>query len=206
MASYLDGAVSEAGFTPDPALVGELIGAMVHPVRGKIIAALTDKPGLGAKDIAERLGEPIGKVRYHLRALVEADLIVVEEEPARRGVVEHRYRSRVTPALPTEVYLSDDQTRAIALEVFRILFDDVTRSAQAGALWRRDDRWLARLWAEVDARGWKELGEIHERALEETRRVVEESSERLRAGEEEPIPVTSGFLMFEAPIWAPPAD
>lgn len=42
--------------------------------------------------IAGEIGEPLGNVSYHVRALLDQGLIVLDRTEPRRGALEHYYR------------------------------------------------------------------------------------------------------------------
>jgi DNA-binding transcriptional ArsR family regulator len=178
-----------------------LVEAMSHPVRSKLLFTLTDSPRASAKQLADRLEEPPSKVRYHLRKLRDAGLVGIEDEESRRGVVERYYRALQTPLISEEDEgeLDDAQKRAFSVEILRLILADAARSISAGTFIAREDRCLARLWAEVDEEGWRELAKIHLETLDSVQAAIERSGERLGRSGEEPIRAVSGLLLFEYP-------
>lgn len=65
--------------------------ASLHPTRVGILDCFQGKP-LSPVMIAERIGEPLGNVSYHVRALAKDGLIEEVDRQPRRGAVEHYYQ------------------------------------------------------------------------------------------------------------------
>lgn len=81
------------------------------------------------RQIASLLKEPPRRVRHYIRALVDAGLVVVEEERPRRGTIERTYRGLKIPLLwengwPGE--LSPTDMKMVLLDTLRLVFDAVT--------------------------------------------------------------------------------
>jgi hypothetical protein len=194
---------SHVNFPPNepPVEIGKVAKAMAHPIRGKLYIAVADKPGLSARELAERIEEPVEKVRYHLRILASDRLIGVKEEAKRRGVSERYYHVLREPIVhPDEdAVLSQKERRTVTLGIIRWIFGDAMRAMSSQTLVARPDRVVIRIGREVDLRGWEELSRIHLRASKEARQVVARSAVRLEGGSGEGIPITSAILLFETP-------
>lgn len=72
--------------------LAELYGALAHPLRLRILAALaaSDEP-LSPKRLAQALDEKLGDVAYHFRPLKRHGLIKLRGTVQRRGALEHLY-------------------------------------------------------------------------------------------------------------------
>ena len=127
--------------------------AYAHPVRARalmILAARVASP----REIAEELGEPLGKVSYHVRELRDAGLIELVETDGSSGGVQHFYRATRLPIVDTETAVSQDpRTRAVASAVvINLMVSDVAAAVEAGTLDSLPERVLVRYHARVDAR------------------------------------------------------
>jgi hypothetical protein len=100
---------------------------------------------------------------------------------------------------PGDLSLAD--TKRILLDILRLTLDSVTEAIGQGSFAERERWCAARTWREVDAQGWEELAEIHERALLEVISSVERAAERLADGEEDAIPAISALFLLQAPPW-----
>lgn len=182
-----------------PAEIGKVAKAMAHPIRGKLYIAVAERPGLSARELAERTEEPVEKVRYHLRILSADRLIGIKDEAKRRGVSERYYHVLREPIIKPEedAVLSQKERQTVTLGIIRWIFGDAMRAMSSQTLFVRPDRVVARIGREVDLQGWEELSRIHLRASEEARQAAERSGARLERGSGEAIPIASAILLFE---------
>jgi DNA-binding transcriptional ArsR family regulator len=177
--------------------------ALAHPLRGKVLAAVRDKPGVSIRQIAARLDEPARRIRHHLEALEKAGLVDVVPRRNRRGGVEYLYSATTTP------YLSEDesgtvtaeQERAIAIQILRLVLAEASAAVRAGTFGSHPGHGEARAWGEVDEEGWEELGAIHLRARKEAEAAFAAARERVREKGGEVTPVTSAMFLFESSSW-----
>lgn len=182
-----------------------LLGFLRDPVRRRLLFVLNDKPqGVTVRQLAGRLKESPRRVRYYLEALVDAGLVSVGEERPRRGTIERTFRAVPIPPLwvddwPAGFELAD--AKMFILDILRLTFDTVTEAIAAGTFTERRGWCAARAWREVDAQGWEELAEVHERAVHEVTSVLDRATERLAKSDEDAIPAVSALFLFEALPW-----
>jgi DNA-binding transcriptional ArsR family regulator len=187
----------------DAELLSRLADAMADPLRARLFAAVAERPGVSIRQIAERIGEAERKVRYHVEALHSAGLLEIQGLRRRRGAVERQYRATtgmVIDAVDAE-RISLAQQRRISIEVLKLIMRDATMSVASGDFGTRSGHCEIRLRGEVDDEGWRELVEIHLRAMEDAQDAIDRSAERRRMTGEDGFEVTSAALLFEAPIW-----
>lgn len=68
------------------------IGAVLrHPLRLKIVVGIGSSEA-SPKELADRLGEPLGNVSYHVRELLYAGVLQKAGTRQVRGAVQHFYR------------------------------------------------------------------------------------------------------------------
>jgi len=175
-----------------------LIDAIGHPTRAKILAVLSDRTA-NAKEIADEIGEPVGRIRYHLRSLRASGLILASEEKGRRGVVEYHYQAATTQLLDEAqvAELTPQQRRSLVTFLMRLIFNDVSSALRSGTIDERDDFGITRVRLEVDREGWRELARLHLDVLDQVQRVRAESRARLRGTAEAAITVTWAMLLLE---------
>jgi DNA-binding transcriptional ArsR family regulator len=75
----------------NPTARAALCAALGHPLRVRVLDYLTDGEPASPVALAERLGEPLGNVAYHVRVLAEAGILRSVREIPRRGAIEHVY-------------------------------------------------------------------------------------------------------------------
>lgn len=183
------------GFAPEP--TEPLVAALEHPMRSRILAVLTDRVA-SAGDVADAIGEPVSKVRYHIRALAKSGLIGLKEATDRRGAREKRWIAR-TPQVMHEDQLrrlSPEQVRSAMLYYMRLLFADATAALRAGAFDHRTDNFVVRFRPQVDEQGWNELVAVFYRAMAEIAMVADRSSERLAESDEDPLVIAASLMLF----------
>jgi DNA-binding transcriptional ArsR family regulator len=178
-----------------------LVKALGHPLRAKLLFALNDAPGKSAQEIAERVGEPVRKVRHHLSELRKAGLIEAVEHRTRRGVVEQFYSVAKAPMVDDAKFakLSSNEKLRIVTQALKRCYELATEALIAGTFYARDETGLVTVQAELDSQGWREFVEAHRRAHAEVERVKAESGARLRGGAERPIGAASTLMWFEMP-------
>jgi DNA-binding transcriptional ArsR family regulator len=176
---------------------------LAHPVRGRVLTALAERPDVTIRRVAERLGEPPRRVRHQVEALVEAGLAEITGEAKRRGVVERRYGAHPELSVDDEAFdpLSVEVRSRAAIQVIKILLADISVAANAGTLGRGRDRWEVRFYGEVDDLCLRELAEIYHRTFEEIGRTIKEGRKRVWESGEGGTEIVSALFFFEVPLW-----
>ena len=101
-----------------PESSGRLFKILSHPLRQRILVSLHEMEEGSPTQLADRLGEPVGNVSYHVKVLAEADAIELVRTEPRRGALEHFYR----PIARAEI--DDEHWSQLPLSIRRRLFDD----------------------------------------------------------------------------------
>jgi DNA-binding transcriptional ArsR family regulator len=152
--------------------------AMAHPVRVQALSILNERVA-SPSDIAEELGLPIGRVSYHVRALLDLGCIEEVETRPVRGALEHRYRAIRQAILPPDEWeaLPATARHGFAGQWFENAFGDTVAAIQAGAFDDESaDRHMSHTPLRLDADGWKRLSERLDEVLEEARTLQDERS------------------------------
>lgn len=176
------------------------VKAMSHRLRLEITDLLFSRDATAA-EIAEALDQPVGRVRYMLRVLVEEGLIDTVEMRERRGALERVYSgsdfilsSAEAAALPMEV------KEKINTAVIRNSMEDAVGAQRAGTLTNRDDSAFVRFPLLVDEPGWEELAKLHQEMLDRVIQIRDECRARLKVDEGADVtPAISINLLFETP-------
>ena len=69
----------------------EVAKSLSHPLRIELVRAMRDERELSPVGFSRESGEPLGNVSYHVKALLDADVVAITETVPRRGAVEHFY-------------------------------------------------------------------------------------------------------------------
>jgi DNA-binding transcriptional ArsR family regulator len=192
-----------SGERRDAKLLQSLGDAMADPFRSRVLVAVTERPGVTIREIAERLGETSRKVRYHMESLQVAGLVEVDGEVQRRGAIERSFRNTTSNVIRAEEEreLPPSQERRIALEILKMVMADATSSVASGHFAGRDGHCTTRLRGSVDSEGWDELATLLAATTEEALEVIDRSVRRRESTGEEGVEVTGALFLFEAPIW-----
>jgi DNA-binding transcriptional ArsR family regulator len=176
------------------------IEAIQVPIRAGILAVLNDRVA-GAREIATEIGEPIAKVRYHLRALRSAGLIDTESRAARRGAAEQYFALSSRQWVDEERFksLSGRLRRLVANYNLRLIVSDISRVVRSGSTHDERVPTTVRFRLDLDEQGWDELIAIHVEAAGRIEGLKHEAAERLRRGDQPSLPVTTTLTALELP-------
>lgn len=101
---------TESPFNP------RLVKAMAHPLRQKILQALNERVA-SPSQLAEELGDPLTKVSYHVKILLEYEAIELVRTELTGASVQHFYRAT------TRVLIDDEHWQKLPASVQSALFD-----------------------------------------------------------------------------------
>jgi DNA-binding transcriptional ArsR family regulator len=183
---------------------GAIVEAYRHPLRGRVLSVLAERPGVTVRQIAERLDEPPRRVRHHLEVLVEAGLVEVTAEEKTAGAVRRRY-GRGPVELSAEAAVDPAGRIELGKATVRMLMGDLNVAAAAGTLCARPDDFEARFYGEVDEVSFRELVALHSEAYRQILRTVQDGKDRVRQSGRWGTEIIASLFFFEAPLWGPQA-
>jgi len=148
-----------------PAIDQRLVRSIAHPLRIKILEALTDHVA-SPNALAERLETDLSGVAYHTRELDRLGALELVDTGQVRGAIEHFYKA--TP----RAFVGDPQWRkvppsllgGVSAATLQTFLDKAIAALEAGTLDGRDDtvfRWMP---ISLDEEGWQEIVAIMEEA------------------------------------------
>jgi DNA-binding transcriptional ArsR family regulator len=145
----------------------DLLTAISHPLRLRLLARYMDEVA-SPTQLATELDEPLGKVAYHTRALVELGSLELVRTVPRRGALEHFYRGVVTPLFTDEDWakLPRGKRHRLVGTVLRTVLSEITRTYQAGTFETRTDLHVSRTPLQLDEAAWAELNAMLDAVLE----------------------------------------
>ena len=73
----------------------DLLVALRHPLRRRILRSMADGEAISPSELAAALQAPLSNVSYHVRVLAERSAVTLVETKPSRGSVQHFYRSAV---------------------------------------------------------------------------------------------------------------
>jgi DNA-binding transcriptional ArsR family regulator len=180
-----------------------LAEAMKHPLRSRVHAAVSEKPGLTVNELSRRLDVPPRRIRHQIEWLVDAGLLRVDKATRRRNTRELGYRALHKPLLTEadEASMSPEDWRKLALSALGLVVDDMRRAIDAKTLAVHPGHAVVRVPGRVDQAGWDELARLTTRTMKELEATIEASARRVEAGSAPVIDVTAALLLFEGPPW-----
>jgi DNA-binding transcriptional ArsR family regulator len=100
------------GENPDGRRRANLINAISHPLRRRILRFLADR---GEQSSPTKIGKEfhlhVGMIGYHVRVLQELGAVELSDEAMVRGAVEHFYETTIDDDPPIETLL--EETREV---------------------------------------------------------------------------------------------
>jgi DNA-binding transcriptional ArsR family regulator len=177
------------------------VKALAHPMRIRILAIL-DERDASPVQIAQMLGGSLGVVSYHVRTLVNLDLLELVATHQRRGATEHVYRAVEHPRFSDDAWsdLGPVAKQRLLSAMLRQAGDYASGSAAAGGFDRADAH-ISRTAHKLDEKGWTQLAAATKKWLAEADKIEQAARKRLgarRAEPEEPLDVGLVLMLFEA--------
>jgi helix-turn-helix protein len=150
---------------PAEAIDQRLVRSVAHPLRIRILEALTDHVA-SPNTLADRLETDLSGVAYHTRELDRLGALELVDTGQVRGAIEHFYKA--TP----HAFVGDPQWRkvppsllsGVSAATLQTFIDKAIAALEAGTLDGRDDtvfRWMPLC---LDEEGWQEVVAIMEEA------------------------------------------
>jgi DNA-binding transcriptional ArsR family regulator len=178
--------------------------ALAHPLRARVLSRLNERVA-SPNELSRELGEPLGNVSYHVKALLELGCIELVDTAQRRGAIEHYYRAMTRARLDESAFrkLPASIRAELSGVVMEDAIGDVAKAFKAGTFDARTDRHATMTRLLLDEQAWRELstqlGELLDRATE----LQAQSAGRLQDGKSGGEEVVTSLLVaaYEA---APP--
>ncbi|MBS1882033.1 MAG: helix-turn-helix transcriptional regulator [Actinobacteria bacterium] len=177
-----------------------LAAIVAHPTRARAFTILTERTA-SPVEIAQEIGKDVGHVGYHVRKLLQLNLVELVDERPVRGAVEHFYRAIERPFVSEEEFaaLSVSEREIFTRYIMQRLVADVARSMDENVFAARTNHAILRTPMLVDDDGFQEMCELHIEMYERTLDIQARSAERMTGSGEEGIPAISASVFFELP-------
>jgi DNA-binding transcriptional ArsR family regulator len=150
-----------------------LAKALSHRSRVRILQRLEETGEASPQALAQALGEPLGKISYHVRILRDLDCVELVRTETRRGALAHFYRATAGPWLDDEQWagLSAGMRRET---VSRTLSEIIEQAAAAGREGGFDgpEAHASHAVLAFDGQGLAELSALLDETLEAIRRIA----------------------------------
>lgn len=176
-----------------------LVKALAHPLRVQILAILNERVA-SPNRLAQKLGEGLSQVSYHVKVLRDYDCIELVRTVPRRGAVEHFYRGTRRAHLTNRDWteLPQELKGGVSATVLETFMEKAVRALEAGTLDARDDSYLSWIPVVVDEEGWGEIAEIMGETMERIFAAQTKSAARMVESKEEGLTATVAVASFES--------
>jgi DNA-binding transcriptional ArsR family regulator len=157
--------------------------ALAHPLRAKVLNRLNE--GVASpNELSRELGEPLGNVSYHVKALLELGCIELVDTAQRRGAIEHYYRALTRARLDESAFkkLPASIRGELSGAVVEEAISDIAKAFKAGTFDAREDRHASCNHLVLDEEAWRELAEQLTQLVERAGELQEQSAKRLKDG------------------------
>jgi DNA-binding transcriptional ArsR family regulator len=155
--------------------------ALAHPLRAKVLNRLNE--GVASpNELSRELGEPLGNVSYHVKALLELGCIELVDTAQRRGAIEHYYRALTRAKLDESAFkkLPASIRGELSGAVIEEAIGDIAKAFKAGTFDAREDRHVSFNKLVLDQQAWDELAGQLNQLVARAGELAEQSAKRLK--------------------------
>jgi DNA-binding transcriptional ArsR family regulator len=188
---------------PRPDLVHPLLAAaMSHPTRVQLMTVLGERVA-SPRQLAEKVGEPLNNVTYHVNQLRDLGCIELVRTERRAGgrVLEHFYRSARRGYFDDAAWeaLTEKERFGVTASIVRMISKDLAVSMASGAFFAPDAKHISRWPMAVDEEGWHEISAALARTAEELFEIEERVAARRSGAAAVPIHAKVELMQFRSP-------
>jgi len=162
--------------------------ALAHPLRAKVLNRLNE--GVASpNELSRELGEPLGNVSYHVKALLELGCIELVDTAQRRGAIEHYYKALTRAKLDESAFkkLPASIRGELSGAVIEEAIGDIAKAFKAGTFDAREDRHASFNSLVLDEKAWGELAQELNQLVARATKLAEQSAKRLKKDGSEPV-------------------
>jgi len=174
--------------------------ALAHPLRARILTRLNERVA-SPNELSRELGEPLGNVSYHVKALLELRCVELVDTAQRRGAIEHYYRAITRARLDHSAFkkLPASVRGEISGQTVEEAIGDISQAFKAGTFDARTDRHASFTRLTLDEQAFGELTEAVAQLLDRALELQSESAGRRNNGNSADQVVTGlGLFAYEA--------
>src|ERR1700712_1566817 len=109
-----------------------LASIVAHPTRARAFTILNERTA-SPVEIAQEIGKDVGHVGYHVRKLLQLELIELVDERPVRGAVEHFYRATLRSYVSTEELADQslEEREVYTRHILQLHVADIARALDA---------------------------------------------------------------------------
>jgi DNA-binding transcriptional ArsR family regulator len=176
-----------------------LVKALAHPLRVSILSALEHRVA-SPSELAEELGVPLPNLSYHIRMLVQLDMLKLVKTRPRRGAIEHYYQAKGRISVTDKAWgeVPTVVKEAMISATLAQIAETVGAAAARGGF-DAPDAHISRQPIKLDDQGWKELSKKIEVLFRDVQRIAGEAEKRRKASDHlDEIDAAVVLMLFKA--------
>ena len=181
----------------DAVLDERIVKAISHPIRHRVLVLLNDRIA-SPNEIANEIGESLGRVSYHVRQLAEVGAIELVRTEPRRGAVEHFYRATARAWFSDADWalLPKTTRRGIFGQNLKRIGADVVAAAEGNGFDHLQSH-VSYTLLDLDEEGMTEIGDLLSETLERALQIQADVAARRIESDGETMPTELAVLHFE---------
>jgi DNA-binding transcriptional ArsR family regulator len=174
-----------------------LMKALAHPLRWRILELVSARGEASPVEIARTLDQPLATISHHVRVLRETGSLELTRTEQRRGALEHFYRVLIPTFFDSDRWERAPIVlrRSVAGQIFQQIVDEAAAAGGAGAF-DSPHAHVDRMIVELDDEGWRELSAFLVDVLKRTQAIQARSDAR-REGDRPARTAQLAILSFE---------
>jgi DNA-binding transcriptional ArsR family regulator len=170
--------------------------ALAHPLRVRVLEIL-DEGEASPKEIAQRLGESLNTVSYHVNVLGDLGMIRLVRKTPRRGAIEHHYRAEPRRKL-TKLQWAD-LPKTVRKGVMADASARVARAVEGVAAkggFERPRSQLITTTLALDEAGWREASDELAATERRLRKIEQDARRRTKTAKDGDHTIEAGVAMM----------
>jgi DNA-binding transcriptional ArsR family regulator len=178
-----------------------LVRALSHPLRIKILEALTERVA-SPNRLSGDLDAGLSHVAYHTRALDKCGCLELVDTAQRRGATEHFYKASPHSFIGDRIWRRVPRALlgGVSGATLQSFMDRAVAALEAGTIDSREDTTLYWMPVRLDEEGWNEMTAAMEATVDKVLGIQAESRVRLaRRKGRGAISAIVGVASFETP-------
>jgi DNA-binding transcriptional ArsR family regulator len=176
-----------------------LVKALAHPLRVTILDYMNGGEW-SPRELERETGQGLSQVSYHVKVLLDYELIELTRTEPRRGAVEHFYRAIERAFVPAGMTnnIPKSAQRIIGDGIVGKIDKDVAASLKSGKFYARNDWHTSWTPVPLDSKGCEDAEELADEFVERYLKLEAETTNRQAEAEnpEELIWTSAALLIF----------
>lgn len=173
--------------------------ALAHPLRVRILDLMNTREW-SPRELERELGEGLSQVSYHVKVLLDFELIEMTKTEPRRGAVEHYYHALVRSYAPAGMAkdMPKSAQEIVGNGILERIDDDVAASLKSGKFYARNDWHVSWTPADLDGQACQDAEKLVDKFIEAFLELEAESANRRAAGvgDGEHISTSAAVIIF----------